>query len=520
MRKIVAGKFRESFSSVFPLMALVVVLNFIMLVFSGEGMPWGMFFQFIIGGVLLIFGMAFFSLGADMSMIPMGDHVGAYLAKTGKYILLIICCFLIGTLVTMAEPDLAVLATQFPGVPDRNIILIVSVGVGLFLVIGVLRVIKKLSLPLTLTILYAIVFLVAYFSPKNFFAVAFDSGGVTTGPITVPFIMAIGIGLAAVRGGSSSSDDSFGIVAICSVGPIISMMLLGLFTDTGSLTIEISEAYSAEGSSIILDFFRALPTYIKDVAIAILPIIVFFVIFQFVFLHLKIKALARMGVGLLYTFVGLAVFLTGVNVGFLPAGSYLGGALASLPDARNFVLIPIGMLMGYFVVKAEPAVKVLNSQVEDLTVGVVTKKTMMTMLSAGVAVSIGIAMLRVMTGIPLWYFLVAGYALSIILSFIVPKIYTAIAFDSGGVASGAMTATFLLPFAKGACMALNGSTESIVTDAFGLVALVAMTPILTIQLLGLSSFIKAQQSKALRREMDGPVSVIDFDWEDVLGEQA
>ena len=519
MKKKLLDKFKELSSSVLPLMLLVIGLNFIMLIFSGSGMPWGMFFQFLIGGVLLMIGMTFFSIGADVSMIPMGDHVGAYLAKTRKYVLLIVCCFLIGTLVTIAEPDLAVLATQFPGVPDRNIILIVAVGVGIFLAIGVLRIIRNLSLPLTLTVFYAIVLIVALFAPPKFLAVAFDSGGVTTGPITVPFIMAIGMGLAAVRSSKTSKDDSFGTVAVCSIGPIIAMLLLGLFTDMDGVSIEVAEAYNAEGSAVILDFFRALPTYIKDVAIALLPIIVFFTVFQLLFLHLRAKSLARIGVGLIYTFIGLTIFLTGVNVGFLPAGSFLGSAIAALPGARHLVLIPIGMIMGYYVVKAEPAVKVLNTQVEELTVGIVTKKAMMTMLSAGVAVSIGIAMLRVVTGVQLWYFLLGGYAISLGLSFIVPKMFTAIAFDSGGVASGAMTATFLLPFAKGACMELTHSAESIVTDAFGLVALVAMTPLITIQLLGLSYLFKTRKLNSGRIEIDDSVTVIEFDLEELLDVQ-
>jgi intracellular septation protein A len=347
-----------------------------------------------------------------------------------------------------------------------------------------------------LFILYAFIFILAYFTPNDFVPVAFDSGGVTTGPITVPFIMALGLGVASVRGGKSAHDDSFGLVALCSVGPILAVLLLGLlYNSSGSYTdVVLTDVESlSEAINVIL---RILPEFFKEVALALSPIVVAFVIFQTIFLKLPKSQLIKMSVGVIYTYIGLVIFLTGVNVGFLPAGSYLGQSLGSLDN--NWVLIPIGMVMGFFIVAAEPAVHVLNKQVEDVTGGAISKKAMLISLSLGVAVSIGIAMIRVLKGISIWYFIVPGYSIALILTFFVPPIFTGIAFDSGGVASGPMTATFMLPFAMGAAESAGGN---ILTDAFGLVAMVAMTPLITIQILGVVYNIKIKLNERVEEQI-------------------
>ena len=430
MRKNLKAKTLESLSSVMPITAIVLALSFTL----APEMPVGTLMMFLLGAILLIVGMGFFSLGADMAMMPMGDGVGSQVVRIGKRSLwpIIPLVFLIGAFITMAEPDLQVLANQVPAVPDMVIILTVAAGVGAFLVLSVVNTLKqKFSLNNLLLVLYILVFVLALFIPKEFLAVAFDAGGVTTGPITVPFIMALGIGVAAnQQSGKNTEDSSFGMVALCSIGPV-------------------------------------------------LAVLVFFTFFQIFALRLKKDALIRLVVGVAYTYVGLVLFLTGVNVGFMPAGNYLGDAIAKLP--YNWVLIPIGMVVGYFIVAAEPAVHVLNKQVEEVTGGAVPQRAMNLSLSIGVAISVGLAITRVLTGISILWFLLPGYALALILSRKVPKIFTAIAFDSGGVASGPMTATFLLPFAMGACNALGGD---VLTDAFGIVAMVAMTPLVTIQCLG------------------------------------
>ena len=500
MNRKLLEKIKESLSSVLPVTGIVILIHLLL-----SPMPGGTFALFLIGAVLLVLGMGLFTLGADLSMMPMGERVGAHLTKSKKLSILIPVCFLIGALITIAEPDLTVLAGQVPTVPDAVLILTVAVGVGLFLVLALLRIIFRKSLQLLLFAFYGLVFVLAAFTPEEFLAAAFDSGGVTTGPITVPFIMALGIGVAAVRGGNSAQDDSFGLVTMCSIGPVLSMLLLGMFYNAGTGGHTSVEAHNPTGIEEILKLFgQAIPEYLADVALALLPVVLFFLVFQILFLRLSRKRLLKMGVGLLYTFVGLVLFLTGVNVGFLPAGYALGSRLGA--TAAGWI-IPIGMAMGFFVVMAEPAVHVLNKQVEEITVGAISQRAMLLSLSVGVAVSIGIAMLRVVAGVSIWYFLLGGYAVALGLSFFVPKIFTAVAFDSGGVASGPMTAAFMLPFAMGACDALGGN---ILTDAFGLVAMVAMTPLITIQLLGVLYSIKLRRTVQAAEPEAEQIEIFEF----------
>lgn len=473
MRKKLKEKISEALSSVLPITAIVLVLSFTL-----APMPIGTLMLFLLGAALLIVGMGFFSLGADMAMMPMGDQVGGKLGKMNALPLIALICFLIGMTVTMAEPDLQVLAKQVPAVPDMTIILTVAAGVGAFLVVSMLRSRFGAPLHITLIVLYGAVFLLSIFVPNEFLAVAFDSGGVTTGPITVPFIMALGAGLGAGKG---KSEDQFGMVAVCSAGPILAVMILGLLYNSSEVAytpFTIPTVVTSQDAG--REFAMGLPTYLKEVLVGLIPILVFFLIFQIVSIRLKKRALIKIGVGVLYTFIGLVLFLTGANVGFMPTGHYLGETLAA--NAPAWVLIPLGMVVGYFIVAAEPAVHVLNKQVEEVTSGAVPQKAIGLSLSIGVAVSIGLSMLRVWLHIPIYYFLVPGYLIALALTFFVPKMFTAIAFDSGGVASGPMTATFLLPFAMGACQALGGD---VLLDAFGVVAMVAMTPLITIQVLGL-----------------------------------
>ncbi|MGN1008130.1 MAG: DUF1538 domain-containing protein, partial [Butyricicoccus sp.] len=376
-------------------------------------------------------------------------------------------------------------------VPNMTLILAVACGVGAFLVVALLRMLFGIPLPNLLIGFYLIVFVLAFFVPRDFLAVAFDSGGVTTGPMTVPFIMALGIGVAAIRTDRHAADDSFGLVALCSIGPILAVLLLGMiYNPQGSEYIPASIPEIQDSTELWALFREGFPAYFREIAVSLLPILLFFGAFQVLVLKLSRANLLRIAVGLVYTYIGLVLFLTGANVGFMPAGNYLGQVIAALP--YRWIIIPIGMLIGFFIVKAEPAVYVLNKQVEEITDGAIPARAMGASLSIGVAVSVGLAMLRVLTGLPILYLIIPGYALALGLSFFVPKIFTAIAFDSGGVASGPMTATFLLPFAQGACIAVGGS---IVTDAFGVVAMVAMTPLITIQVLGMIYQLKKRRSE-------------------------
>lgn len=429
-------------------------------------------------------------------MTPIGERVGTTMTKSKKLFVMVGISFIIGFIITISEPDLQVLAEQVPAVPNMTLILAVAIGVGSFLVIALLRMLFGIALSHMLLVFYIAIFIFTYFVPGDFLAVAFDSGGVTTGPMTVPFIMALGIGISAIRSDKHAANDSFGLVALCSIGPILAVLILGMIFHPEN-TEYAAKAIPEIDNSVELwrMFSKAIPTYMKEMAVSILPIVAFFLLFQAISRDMKKKAMIKIGIGLVYTYVGLFLFLTGVNVGFMPAGNYLGQVIAKLP--AFWIIIPIGMVIGYFIVKAEPAVQVLTKQVEEITSGAITEKAMGLSLSIGVALSVGLAMVRVLTGISIMWFLIPGYAIALILTFFVPKIFTAIAFDSGGVASGPMTATFLLPFAMGACDARGGT---IMTDAFGIVAMVAMTPLITIQIMGV---IYKQKAEHLQKEVSG-----------------
>ncbi len=490
MQEKLQEKLKETLKAVLPVIMIVMVLCFTIAPIEP-----GILLAFLLGAVFLVVGMVFFTLGVDLSMIPIGENVGTCMTQTKKLWLMILLSFILGFIVTISEPDLQVLAEQVPSVPNMVLVLSVAFGVGIFLVAALLRMLFGITLAHMLVALYSIVFLLAYFVPGDFIAVAFDSGGVTTGPMTVPFIMALGIGISSIRSDNRAEDDSFGLIALSSIGPILSVLVLGLIYHPES-TEYVAEVVPEIGNSVELwsVFIRGLPKYMEEMAISLLPIIVFFIIFQLIFRKMKKRMLIKIVIGMIYTYVGLVLFLTGVNVGFMPAGSYLGQVIAGNPF--KWVIVPISMLIGYFIVLAEPAVMVLTHQVEEITSGTITAGAMSLSLSIGVGVSLGLAMIRVLTGISIFWFLIPGYAVALILSFFVPKIFTAIAFDSGGVASGPMTATFLLSFAIGACMSVGGN---IVTDAFGIVAMVAMTPLITIQILGLVYQIRSRHSEKAER---------------------
>ena len=466
---------KESLTSVLPIALIVLILSVTCVTLDA-----GVLVLFLFGTILLIAGMSFFTVGSGISMEPLGDGIGKSLTKRKKLLIPLFICLVLGFLITVSEPDLQVLAEQVPTIPNALLINFVGVGVGVFLGITFIRNKKGIPLRRLLVIFYAVVILIAFFAPREFIPTAFDSGGVTTGPITVPFIMALGAGLAASKKGKNIGEHSFGLVALCSVGPILSVLLLSIFYKPTPTT----SVYEAVDIHTTTEAFRqfavALPHYAKEVAVAFLPIVGLFVLFQLLTRRYHIHNIVKMSLGFLYTYIGLVLFLTGANVGFMPAGRLIGAEIAG--QSFKYLLIPIGMLMGYFVVAAEPAVHTLKRQVNEITNGAITQKAVATALSVGVSVSVGIAMLRVLTGIPIMPFLIGGYAVSLVISYFVPSIYTGIAFDSGGVASGPMTSTFMLPFAMGACEAIGGD---VMTDAFGIVALIAMAPLITIQILGL-----------------------------------
>ncbi len=478
-------KIRESIASVIPITVIVAALCLFLIPVNS-----GLMLSFVIGSIMIIVGMTLFNIGSELSMTRIGSSIGAKLTKSRRLWLIITISLLLGTVVTIAEPDLSVLASNVPGINSTVLIITISVGVGIFLLISMLRILFSISLKWLILGFYGILFVLAVFVDEDMLSVAFDAGGVTTGPMTVPFIMALGVGVASIRSDANAKSDSFGLVALCSIGPIISVMVLSFIYDSGSAQIENIVENFENTVQIGRSYLKGFPECMGEVAFALLPIFLFFLVFQFVSLRLKKVPFVKILIGIVITYVGLVLFLTGVNVGFSSLGYELGNNIAD--SKLKYLLIPIAMLMGWFIINAEPAVHVLNGQVLELSAGAISEKAMGLSLSIAVAAANGIAMLRVLTGISIMYFVVPGYLIALLLSFVVPPTFTAIAFDSGGVASGPLTAAFMLPFAMGACSALGGN---IMTDAFGLVALVAMMPLISVQVMGALYVLRLNKKK-------------------------
>jgi hypothetical protein len=477
----------ESLAAVLPITGIVFLISVFFV-----PMALGKLFVFLTGAVMLIFGMGFFQLGAEIAMTPLGDGIGVQMSKIKKMWLVILIGFIMGVIITVSEPDLQVLAQQVPSIENIVLILTVALGVGIFLALAIIRIRYKISLALLLGILYVALMIGSFFIPKEFLAVAFDSGGVTTGPMTVPFIMALGVGLASMRNDKNSASDSFGLVALSSIGPILAVLILGcIFKPTSAVVEAVNDIDSILTTrDVVRVFGQSIPNYAWEVFISLMPIALVFVIFQLATKRYQKRQLKKIIIGLIYTYIGLVLFLCGVNMGFAPVGSFIGKELASLP--YKWIMVPIGMLIGYYIVKAEPAIQVLNHQVETVTDGTISVRLMNLCMSIGVSVSVGLAMLRVLVGFSIQWIVIPGYVIALVLSLFVPKIFVGIAYDSGGVASGPMTSTFLLPLSIGVCEAVGGE---IMTDAFGVVALVALTPLITIQLMGLVYQIKLGKSQ-------------------------
>lgn len=473
IKKILKSRVNESITAVFPIFILVIIISFLIAV------PIKTIIAFVIGTVLLVVGLTLFQIGANASMISIAEGIGVYIVKKRKLGILIFVAFIVGFLITVSEPALWVLADQFKAVVSAPILILsVALGVGVFVTVALLRIVFQISLKYLVLISYSVVFIAAYIVSRvnpGFIPIAFDSGGVTTGPMAVPFIMSLGYGLSHSRGDKGSEVDTFGLIGIASIGPILAVLMLGLLNQPDVPVLDTT--------SSLLDYFIM---NVYQMAIAILPFILFFFFFQLVSFKLKKERVKKIMIAFLYTYIGLVLFLTGANGGLVNLAYFIGEYFAKVEF--HWILVPLGMLFGFLVISAEPSVIVLNKQVHEVSAGTIPKKLLMMSLSIGVSIAIGMSLFRVITGISIWYFILPGYIIAIILMFYTPPIFTGIAFDSGGAVSGAMTSAFLVPFALGAA---NSFGSNILTDAFGLVSLVAMTPLITIQILG---FIYHQKS--------------------------
>ena len=488
--------------SVLPIIAIVTVLCLFLV-----PMQPNLLLTFLIGALMIVVGLGLFSLGAERSMTIIGNKIGTALTKIGKLPVILLVAFALGVAVTVAEPDLQVLADTVPNIDKTVLLLAVGIGVGLFMVVCMLRILYGINLRWVLLGCYVVIFALAAFTDRDFLCIAFDSGGVTTGPMTVPFILALGVGISHVRSDRQAEADSFGLVSLCSIGPILSVLLLGFFSEDSGGTAEITRVSFDSTTGIGTAFVQALPVYMKEMAMAMLPIVAIFVLFQLFVFRMNTRSFGKIFVGILYTYIGLVLFLAGVNVGFSSLGAELGAALVE--SGKEWLLIPLAAVLGWFIISAEPAVAVLEKQIEEVSAGTIPGKAIKLSLSIAIALAMALAMLRVVTGISILWFLVPGYAIALGLSFFVPNIYTAIAFDSGGVASGPMTATFMLQFMVGVSIALGGN---VLTDAFGIVAMVAMMPLLSIQVVG---FYYQRKARKVTQELEsyGDCDIIEL-WEE------
>ncbi len=485
-RHALMDKLREAAHSVLPIIACVALLCLVCVPVSSP-----LLLAFGVGALMVTVGMAMFSLGSEASLTSIGSHMSASLTRSRKLWLIVAVSFALGVFVTVAEPDLQVLAQSVPHINNIVLILTVGLGVGFFLALSMLRMILGIKLRYLLLLCYAVLFLLAAFAPKNQLSIAFDAGGVTTGPMTVPFILAFGAGVSYIRMDKRAESDSFGLVALCSIGPVLSVLILSFFYRNA----QISESAAAQPDWSVTTmlgwhYLKSIPGYMGEMALSLSPILLSFAVFQFIWLRLKFKACLKILLGLLLTFAGLVLFLTGVNVGFSLLGRETGKVIAS--SAYRWLLILLSAVLGWFVISAEPAVYTLQKQIEEISGGAISSKSVKLSLCIAIALANALAMTRTLTGIPILWFLLPGYALALLLSFFVPDIYTAIAFDSGGVASGPLTAAFILQLMIGACEAAGGNMLS---EAFGAVALVALMPLITVQLAGLIAHMRTKRAE-------------------------
>ncbi len=484
---VITTKFKEVLLSVIPITLIVLILNFTIIPLE---MP--IIISFLIGAVLLIIGLTIFLIGVDIGITPIGNHMGETLARTNKLWLVAIAGLILGFLISVAEPDLHILAGQVDSVSaglisKGSIVIIVSIGIAIMLAIGLGRIVYNFPLYRLLTIIYGIIFVLACITSREFLAISFDASGATTGALTVPFILALAIGVSKLKKDSKASEkDSFGLVAIASTGAIISLMIMSILSKTDEITGNLESQVMTD--SIFSVFSQEFIKIVPEVFIALIPILLVFLIFQRISFKLPKREVRKILFGLLFTFIGLVIFLVGVNAGYMNVGSIIGYSIASL-DNKIYVIL-LGFLLGVVTILAEPAVYVLTHQIEDVTSGYVKRSIVMFTLAIGVGIAVAMSIIRIIIPeLQLWQYLLPGYLIAIALSYFAPKLFVGIAFDSGGVASGPMTATFILAYTQGAADAVEGA--NVLVDGFGVIAMVAMTPLIALQVLGLMFKIKS-----------------------------
>lgn len=487
---LLTEKMKEILLSVLPITIIVLILNFTITPIETPTL-----IRFLIGALVIIIGLSIFLVGVDIGVTPIGNIMGNSIAKTNKISIVAISGLILGLVISIAEPDLHILGGQVSGVTGGAvgkilIVIVVSIGIAVMLSIGLGRIVYSFPLYKLLTIIYGLILVISVFTSPEFLAISFDASGATTGAMTVPFILALATGVSKIKKDSKQSEkDSFGLVAIASTGAILAVMIMSIVSKTSEIT-GVAEAATEGTKGIIAPFLHEIPHLSYEILIALSPIVLIFLIFNKVKFKISKRSLRKIIFGIIFTFIGLVVFLVGVNAGFMEVGSIVGYEVASL-DNKAYVVI-VGFILGCVTILAEPAVYVLTHQIEDVTSGYVKRKVVMITLAIGVGVAVALSMIRIIIpGLQLWHYLLPGYIVCIGLMYIVPKLFVGMAFDSGGVASGPMTATFILAFAQGAAKSIEGA--DVLVDGFGMIAMVAMTPIISLQILGLIFKIKSKK---------------------------
>lgn len=490
------AKFKEVFVSVVPICVIVGILNVTL-----TPMPGPMMWRFMIGAVLVILGLTAFLIGVDIGITPLGGYTGTTLAKSNNLWLVIVAGIVLGFFTSIAEPGLMVLANQVNDVtsgsiPALSLLLLVAIGLALMLALGFIRIFFNIPLYKLLLVLYGIIGLLSLGTSKEFLAIAFDASGSTTGILAVPFILALSVGISKMKKDSKASEkDSFGLVAIASTGAIIAVLLLSFLTKTQTFHAEL-ETGTLDSNAIVSSFTGLASNYAKETLIVILPLLGLLLVLQKLSLHLGKRELRRLLTGFGFAYVGLFLFMVGVNGGFMDVGTYIGQSLVSLENKLPIVVI--GFVFGVVTILAEPAVYVLTHQIEQVTSGYVKRRAVLVSLALGVGTAVALSVIRILVpSIQLWHYLLPGYLLSLGLMFITPKLFVGIAFDAGGVATGPMTATFIMAFIQGAAHIFEGA--DLLVDGFGMIAMVAMTPIITLQILGFIYQLKSNRKKGETR---------------------
>lgn len=487
---MIFSKFREVFFSVIPITVLVLILNVTIV-----PMELSMIIRFIIGSFCVIIGLTVFLLGVDIGISPLGDLTGLALAKTNRLWSVLLGGLILGFFISVAEPGLMVLASQVDYVTAGSIgkivlLVVVSVGLAMMLSLGFLRIFYNIALHKVLLVLYLMIAVMAIVVSNEILAISFDASGSTTGILAVPFILSISAGISKLKKDSKASEnDSFGLVAIASTGAIIFVMLLGIVSKTGRFNSDFDLAVN-NSKGILSSFLSVVLPGIKESITAIMPLLIIFFVFQKLSFRLKYKKLRAFITGFIFTFVGLFTFLIGVNAGFMDVGMSIGKSLAVL-DKKVYVIV-IAFILGVVTILAEPAVHVLTHQIEEVTSGYVRRRAVFISLAVGVGTAVALSVVRILVPeIQLWHYLLPGYILCIVLMFVTPKLFVGIAFDAGGVATGPVTATFIMAFIQGVAFSVEGA--DLIIDGFGMIAMVAMTPILTLEILGVIFAIQSKE---------------------------